>query len=123
MGIVVYVVDPDAEECSWIEATLAPGIEAVRRIDSSESLLALLGARDGACLMVSAEPDEAATLELVRELRLSGSTIPVVVLGSRSAFRLATEIARLDATDFLQRPLSAFHLRAAVQRACGVQDD
>jgi FixJ family two-component response regulator len=72
----------------------------------------------GACLVASAEPDEAATLKLVRELRGRGATLPVIVLGPDSAFRTAVEIARLEATDFLERPVSARQLRAAVSNAC-----
>jgi DNA-binding NtrC family response regulator len=42
----------------------------------------------------------------------------VIVLGSHRAFRTAVNIARLEATDFLERPVSARQLRAAVRRAC-----
>ena len=121
MGPTAYVVDPDPEERKWIEATLPPSVEAVRRLDNAEALLAVLGVREGACLIVSVEPNEAAALELVRELRLSGSEIPVIAIGSGTAFRTATEIARLEFTDFLERPLTAHKLLAAVEGACGVR--
>ena len=57
-------------------------------------------------------------LKLVRELRDRGATLPVIVLGPYSAFRTAVEIARLEATDFLERPVSARQLRTAVSKAC-----
>jgi FixJ family two-component response regulator len=44
--------------------------------------------------------------------------LPVIVLGSHGAFRTAVDIARFAATDFLERPVSARQLRAAVCRAC-----
>jgi DNA-binding NtrC family response regulator len=44
--------------------------------------------------------------------------LPVIVLGSHHAFRTAVDIARLEATDFLERPVSVRQLRAAVRRAC-----
>jgi DNA-binding NtrC family response regulator len=118
MRPTAYVVDPDPQERKWIEATLSPSVEAVRRLDNAEALLAVLGVREETCLIVSVEPNEAAALELVRELRLSGSEIPVIVVGSGTAFRTATEIARLEFTDFLERPLTAHKLRAAVEGAC-----
>lgn len=121
MRPTAYVVDPDPEERERIAVTLSPSVEAVRSLDDAEALLALLGVREGACLIVSVEPDEAATLELVRELRLSGSNIPVIALGSGAAFRTATDIERLDFTDFVERPLTAHKLRDAVERACGVR--
>ena len=55
---------------------------------------------------------------LVRDLRSLGTLTPVIVLGSHTAFRTAVEIARFPATDFLERPVSAHQLRAAVLRAC-----
>jgi FixJ family two-component response regulator len=45
--------------------------------------------------------------------------LPAIVLGPHSAFRTAVDIARLDATDFLERPVSESELRRAVRRACG----
>jgi FixJ family two-component response regulator len=121
MKPTAYVVDPDPEERKRIEAMLSPNVEAVRGLDDAEALLAVLGLREGACLIVSVEPDEAAAVELVRELRLSGSKIPVITVGTGTAFRTATDIARLEFTDFLERPLSAHKLRAAVECACGVR--
>lgn len=44
--------------------------------------------------------------------------VPVIVLGPHTAFRSAIDIARLDATDFLERPVSMRQLHAAVCRAC-----
>jgi DNA-binding NtrC family response regulator len=117
MGSTTYLIDPDPEERKRIEAILSPSVE-VRGLDDIEALLAVLTGREGACLIVSVEPDETVALELVRELRLSGSKIPVIAVGSESAFRTATAIARLEFTDFLERPLTAHKLRAAVARAC-----
>jgi DNA-binding NtrC family response regulator len=121
MRPTAYVVDPDPEERKWIEATLSPSVEVVCGLGDAEALLAVLGVRDGVCLIVSLEPNEAAVRELVCELRLSGSEIPVIVVGSGTAFRAATEIARLEFTDFLERPLTTHKLRAAVECACSVR--
>jgi FixJ family two-component response regulator len=118
MPITVYVIDPDPDERTWIQSALAPNVDAVVVLDDRAALLAGLPACEGACLVATAEPDEAATLELVRELRGRGATLPVIVLGPHSAFRTAVDIARLEATDFLERPVSARQLRAAVHRAC-----
>lgn len=113
-----YVINFDPRERKWIEEILSPSVEAVHGLDDAEALLAVLTGREGACLIVSVEPNEAAALDLVRELRLLGSNIPVIAVGSETAFRTATAIARLECTDFLERPLIAHKLRAAVGRAC-----
>lgn len=114
---VVYIVDPDPVERRWMETVLTPTVEAVRSFDNAEALLALLGERGGAVLVISVKPDEAVALELVCALRLAGSMIPVIALGPETAFRTAIDIARLNFTDFVERPVSAFKLRSAVRRA------
>jgi FixJ family two-component response regulator len=118
MATTVYVIEPDPDERTWIQSALAPSVDSVVVLDDASALLANPLASEGACLVASAEPDEAATLKLVRELRGRGATLPVIVLGPHSAFRTAVEIARLEATDFLERPASARQLRAAVSKAC-----
>ena len=118
MGTAVYIVDSDPQERGWIESTLSTSVDAVRTLDDAEGVLALLDAQTGACLLVSVDPSQESALELVRKLRKSGNMIPVIAVGPESAFRTATDIAQLEFTDFLPRPLSAFKLRAAVRRAC-----
>jgi FixJ family two-component response regulator len=117
MPTTVYVVVADPAERTWIEAALASTVDAVEFMDDGSLLLARLPPCEDACLVASAEPDERATLRLVRDLRARGFDLPVVVLGSHAAFRTAVHIARLAATDFLERPVSARQLRAAVRAA------
>jgi DNA-binding NtrC family response regulator len=118
MATTVYVIDADPDERTWIQSALAPSVDAVVVLDDGSSLVANPLASEGTCLVASAEPDEAATLKLVRDLRGRGATLPVIVLGSHSAFRTAVDIARLEATNFLEHPVSAWQLRAAVSKAC-----
>lgn len=114
---IAYVVDPDAEERRWIEAVLSQTAEVVSGFNDAEGLPGLVEEREG-CIVIAVEPDERATLELIRKLRWSGKLVPVIVVGPRTAFRTATDIARLGFTDFLERPLSAYKLRAAIERVC-----
>jgi FixJ family two-component response regulator len=123
MSTTVYVIDPDPREWTWIQSALAPSFDAVVLLDGGAALLARLPACERACLIASAEPDETGTLGLVRELRARGTPLPVIVLGSHGAFRTAVEIARLEGTDFLERPVTARQLRAAVRRACPEQSE
>jgi len=116
MPATVFVISPENDERKWIEATLAPSIGAVVFVDDGAALLARLPATP-ACLVAAAEPDAGVALQLVRELRGRGVMLPVIVLGPHSAFRVAVDIARLPATDFLERPVSNRQLRLAVTRA------
>lgn len=119
MGITVFVVDPDPAERRWVESVLAPGAGRVRAFEDAKSLLALLRGHEDACLIVAVEPDEAAIVEFVRELRETGIHLPVIALGPATAFRTAVRLARLEGTDFLERPVSPANLCAAVNRLTG----
>jgi DNA-binding NtrC family response regulator len=118
MATTIYVIEPDPDERTWIQSALAPIADAVAFIEDGAALLARLPIGEDACLVTSAEADGASALKLVRELRARGAMIPVIVLGPHSAFRTAVDIARLPATDFLERPVSVRQVRAAVRRAC-----
>ena len=76
----------------------------------------LLPLAPGDCLVCTAEAGDGATVELVRELRRRGETLPVLVIGPMTAFRTAVDIARLEATDFLARPVSIGRLRHTLRR-------
>jgi FixJ family two-component response regulator len=118
MPTTVYVVAAPQADRRWIELALAraAGTNTVFLADQATLLANPPSGRS--CVIALADANELATLALVRELRNQGSLLPVIVLGSHTAFRTAVEIARLPATDFLERPVSAHQLRAAILRAC-----
>ena len=117
MPATVFVINSDNDERKWIAATLASGAHEIVFLADLPELFARASVPPPACLLTSAEPDPAATLDLVRELRAGSSTLPVIVLGAHSAFRTAVDIARLPATDFLERPVSSRQLRLAIRKA------
>jgi DNA-binding NtrC family response regulator len=115
----VYVLERDADECRWIEAALAGEVRTLVFLHDGVTLLDWLAVQGGDCLLCGAEPDAAAALEVVRSLRRNGQSLPVVMIGTHGAFRTAVDMARLAGTDFLQRPISAQRLRAALRRVAG----
>ena len=119
----VYVLERDAAECRWIESALAGWVRTLVFLEDGATLPDWLAAQGGDCLLCGAEPDAAAALELVRGLRRRGEMLPVVMLGPHSAFRTAVDVARLSATDFLERPVSAQRLRAALHRVTAVVEE
>jgi DNA-binding NtrC family response regulator len=119
----VYVLERDADECRWIESTLAGQVRTLVFLADGASLPDLLAAQGGDCLVCGVEPDATAALELVRGLRRRGEMLPVVMLGPHSAFRTAVDVARLAATDFLERPVSAQRLRAALHKVTAVVEE
>ncbi|RZL93296.1 MAG: response regulator [Variovorax sp.] len=119
MPTIAYVVVADPHDRAWITSALAHDlVDSVAYANDDAVQLAGLSGGPGRCLILTADRDDTTTLRLVRELRRLGNDIPVIVLGPYSAFRTAVEIARLEATDFLERPVSVQQLRSAVRRAC-----
>lgn len=112
----VYVLERDAVECRWIEAALEGEVRRIVFLCDGSTLADWLAVQGGDCLLCDTEPDADAALELVRGLRRRGDLLPVVMMGPHSALRTAVEVARLRATDFVERPFSAQRLRAALHR-------
>jgi hypothetical protein len=71
-------------------------------IDGGPDLLAKTAARARPLPDAFLRRGETVTLQLLRDLRNSASTLPANVLGPCTAFRMAVSIARLDATDCLE---------------------
>ena len=117
MPATVLVINPDTDDRRWIASALATSAYIVEYFTDEAALFARLPVDGPACLVAFAEPDADAALLLVRELRRRAPTLPVVVLGSHSAFRMAVHVARLPATDFLERPVSSRQLRLAIAKA------
>ena len=116
MSTTVYVVGFEPNECAWVRSALGRSVQAVVNVEDGAALLAQVSDGPDQCVIASADVAGAATLALVRELRRQGLLLPVIVLGPHSEFRTAVDIARLEATDFLERPVSARELRAALRR-------
>ena len=112
----VYVLERDPAECRWIESALAGQVRTLVFLQDGATLPDWLAAQGGDCLLCGTEPDASLALELVRSLRRHGQALPVVMIGPHSAFRTAVDVARLAGTDFLERPVSAQRLRAALHR-------
>ncbi|MGJ7512514.1 hypothetical protein [Variovorax sp. GT1P44] len=119
MPTTAYIAVADPRDRAWVASALTRDlVDSVAFASADVAELAKVPPGTGQCLIVTADEDGAAALHLVRELRRLGYSIPVIVLGPYSAFRTAVEIARLKATDFLERPVSVRQLRLAVRRAC-----
>ncbi|MDM0117492.1 hypothetical protein QTI66_35845 [Variovorax sp. J22R133] len=118
MPTTVFVVAAEKADRRWIASAIAPAADMDAVFVDDEASLLASPPSGRSCVIALADADEHATLALVRELRKLGTLLPVIVLGSHTAFRTAVEIARIPATDFLERPVSAHQLRQAILAAC-----
>ena len=117
MPINVYVVDRNPSERAWLESALLRTVDSIVFLEEGPDLIEHITTGSGNCLIISADDYEFETLCLARALRASGSRIPFIAIGPHTAFRTAVDIARLDATVFLERPVGAWRLLEAIRRA------
>jgi FixJ family two-component response regulator len=120
MHALAYVVVVDPQDRAWIKSALVHHVELVF-LENGPDLVARIPRGPGHCLILSIDEDETSALGLARKLRAVGNELPIIVLGSYTAFRAAVGIARLDGTDILERPISLLQLVKAVRQACGKQ--
>lgn len=121
MTRTAYVLLAGAEERARVDAALARCVDRVVFLDAIDALPTQADEGEQDCLILSAEAAEPGPVKVIGELRERGNTIAVIALGSHAAFRQAVEIARMEATDVLESPVSDRELRQAVKRMCKVR--
>jgi FixJ family two-component response regulator len=113
----VYIVAPVPEEAGRIrEALSAEGLD-LRAFDSAEALMAALAPGACGCVVAPADLPEPGVRRLIEEVRSRGYDLAVVVLGREDDLRVAVDLVRAGAAEFVEHPLNARRLRAAVRRA------
>lgn len=118
MRKTAYVLLADAAERARIDAALERCVDRVVFLGAIDELPAHSAGDEAGCLILSAEPPETDAVKTIGALRRQGNGIPVIALGSHAAFRQAVHIARMEATDVLERPVSDRELQQAVRRMC-----
>lgn len=118
MKRTAYVLLADAADRARIDGALARCVDRIVFLGAIDELPAHPAGDEANCLILSAEPPETDAVKTIDALRRHGNGIPVIALGSHAAFRQAVHIARMDATDVLERPVSDRELQQAVRRMC-----
>ena len=113
----VLVADDEKEMTNVLAAVLEREHYAVDTVSDGRAALeyALAGQYD--CLVLDIMMPELDGLEVVRELRKSGSTVPVLLLTARGGTTDRIEGLDVGADDYLAKPFSMGELLARV-RAC-----
>jgi len=113
----VYIVAPVPEESARTrEALSAEGLD-VRVFESAEALISTLAPDARGCVVVPADLPAPGARPLIEEIRYRAPALAVVVLGREDDLRVAIDLVRAGATEFVEPPLNARRLRAAVRRA------
>ncbi len=121
----VLIVDDDGVQCRLSEAHVARAggrAEIAGTLAAARTMLAAAPERFAALLLDLGLPDGSG-LELLRELRARGHSVPVIVQTGEGRLDRAVEAMRAGATDFLVKPVSLTRVRAALEAAIRQGDD
>lgn len=117
MSDTVYIVAPTPAEGSRICAALSPEGLDLRTFDSAEALLAVLNVCSCGCVVAPVDLPGVGLRGLIAALRSRQSCFPVVVLGREDDLRVAVDVIRAGAREFVEHPPTARRLQSAVRRA------
>jgi two-component system response regulator FixJ len=116
LPIVHVVDDDDAVRDSLAFLFRTSGFQARAHASGPEALDAIDPALP-ACVVTDVRMPEMSGIDLLRELRGRGATLPVVVITGHGDVPLAVEAMREGAADFIEKPFDESHLLTAVRRA------
>lgn len=113
---LVHVVDDDAAMRDSLTFLLESAGFRVLSYDGGPALLAA-GPLEAGCIVTDVRMPQMSGLDLVRQLKVLGVDLPVVVITGHGDIPLAVEAMKEGVADFLEKPFSDDGLLAAIRRA------
>ncbi|MFH6783284.1 MULTISPECIES: response regulator FixJ [Methylobacterium] len=118
MGLeLVHVVDDDPAMRDSLAFLLETAGFAVRLYDSGTELLERLATVVSGCILTDIRMPGIDGLDLIRRLRETGNTLPVVVMTGHGDVALAVEAMKRGACDFIEKPFDDEVLLRALRYA------
>jgi len=114
---VVYVIDDDARLREGLRRVLEADGRRVEDYGDCESFLAAYRPGRDACLLVDAYLPGMSGLELLQRLRRGGDRMPAIMITGDSDVPMAVQAMKAGASDFIEKPIGADDLLAALGRA------
>lgn len=116
---LVHVIDDDDAVRDSLEFLLRTAKIDVRTYDSATAFLNTVS--DGAfgCIVTDVRMPGMSGVDLLRQLKARGSTMPVIVITGHGDIQLAVEAMKIGAADFLEKPFDDETLLASVKSALG----
>jgi two-component system, LuxR family, response regulator FixJ len=114
---LVHVVDDDPAMRDSVGFLLDTAGFAVALYQDGTSLLDTLAKPARGCVLTDIRMPDVDGLELLRRLRASGHTLPVVVMTGHGDVPLAVEAMKLGACDFIEKPFDDEALLQALRSA------
>ena len=115
---VIHIVDDDGAVRTALSRVLRAEGYAVEPHSGAAAFVAALEGNDGpGCAVFDLQMPETGGLELQRMLETRGVDLPVIFLTGHGDVASCVEAMKLGAVDFLEKPVQAAELFAAVDRA------
>ena len=119
----VFIVDDDRSVRDTIRDLLEAGEQTVETFASAEGFLSRYTKGAAGCLLLDAYMPGLSGLDLLRRLRADGHALATVMMTGSSDVGMAVAAMKAGAIDFLEKPIGATELVAAVNRALDTDND
>jgi two-component system response regulator FixJ len=116
---LVHVIDDDDAVRESLEFLLRAAKIEVRTYDSATTFLATVSGSGAGCVVTDVRMPGLSGVDLLRQLKARGSTMPVIVITGHGDIQLAVEAMKIGAADFLEKPFDDEALLASVKLALG----
>ena len=114
---VVHVVDDDESAREALAFLLEAADFEVVSHASALALLDALPLKDAGCVITDMRMPDMTGLELVRELNVRGSRVPIIMITGHGDIPLAVEAMRAGVVDFIEKPFGEARILDALARA------
>jgi len=114
---LVHVIDDDDAVRESLEFLLRAAKIEVRTYDSATAFLNAMPGDVAGCIVTDVRMPGVSGIDLLRQLKARGSTMPVIVITGHGDIQLAVEAMKIGAADFLEKPFDDEALLASVKSA------
>jgi len=114
---LVHVIDDDDAMRDSLEFLLRTAKIEVRTYDSAAAFLKAMPDGATGCVITDVRMPGLSGIDLLRQLKARGSTIPVIVMTGHGDIQLAVEAMKIGAADFLEKPFDDEALLVSVRAA------
>jgi two-component system, LuxR family, response regulator FixJ len=116
---LVHVIDDDDAARESLKFLLRTAKIDVRTYDSATAFLNTVSEGAIGCIVTDVRMPGVSGVDLLRQLKARGSTMPVIVITGHGDIQLAVEAMKIGAADFLEKPFDDEVLLASVKSALG----
>jgi two-component system, LuxR family, response regulator FixJ len=118
---VVHVIDDDDAARDALAFLLKTDDFSVHAYESAMAFLDALPTAEEGCVITDVRMPEMTGLELLRQLKDSGNSWPVIVMTGQADVPVAIQAIKSGAVDFIEKPYDADVLLGVVKAALGGQ--